>query len=217
MASTSQSVELAELSARPLLKSKVSKTIDEPSSTVQSGSVIASNAPSNTAPKLQKAGSQKNKNLAAQAKNIFRTAIARVCLAWKRCVEAVSRGWNKSWTLETLSLIASTLTLAGLVSTLLAHQNKPLPQWPQLVTINSIISLFSLLMRACVGVILTDGSLRSKLKRAYKLTSATRISQCKWNWYRKVRKLDHIGRLDSASRGSWGSINLLYHLRPSQI
>lgn len=170
MASTSQSVELAELSARPLLKSKVSEKIDKPSFTVQSGSGSASNAPPNTAPKLQKAGSQKNRHVAAQAKNMFRTALGRVCLAWKRCVEAVSRAWNKSWTLETSSLIASILTLAGLVSTLLVHENKPLPQWPQLVTINSIISLFSLLMRACVGVILTEGNLRSKRQRAYKLT-----------------------------------------------
>ena len=218
MASAPQSIELAELSARPLLKIKVSEATDEPNSIARSGFISGSNAPSNTGPKSQRAaGSQENRNFAGQAKNICRTALARLALTWRRCIEAVSRNWNRSWTLETLSLIASILTLAGLVSTLLAHQNKPLPQWPQLVTINSIISLFPLLMRACVGVILTEGSLRSKLKRACKLTSATGISQCKWVWYRKVRKLDHIGRLDSASRGSWGSINLLYHLRPSQI
>ncbi|KAF2852516.1 hypothetical protein T440DRAFT_420379, partial [Plenodomus tracheiphilus IPT5] len=61
------------------------------------------------------------------------------------------------------------------------------------------MSLFSLLMRACVGVVLAEG-----------------ISQCKWNWYHKSRRLDHIGRLDSASRGSWGSLTLLYHFRPRQ-
>ncbi|USP79036.1 hypothetical protein yc1106_06310 [Curvularia clavata] len=65
--------------------------------------------------------------------------------------------WGQSWTLETLSLVVSILGLAGLIATLLAHQSKPLPQWPQLVTINSIISLFSLLMRTCVGVVLTEG------------------------------------------------------------
>jgi len=158
MASTSQSIELAELSARPLLKNKVSETINQPSFTVQASSVSASNAPPNTEPKLQKAGSQKKRIFVAQAKNMFPTGLARVCLVWRHCIETVSRTWRKSWAMETLSLFASVLTLAGLVSTLLVHQNRPPPQWPQLVTINSIISLFSLLMRAFVGVILTEGN-----------------------------------------------------------
>ncbi|KAH6839314.1 hypothetical protein B0T12DRAFT_428395 [Alternaria alternata] len=81
-------------------------------------------------------------------------------VGWTRAVQ----GLNRNWTAETLSYIVSILALAGLVTTLLAHQNKPLPQWPQLVTINSIISLFSLLMRAGVGVVLAEG-----------------LSQCKWN------------------------------------
>jgi hypothetical protein len=45
----------------------------------------------------------------------------------------------------------------------MAHEEKPLPQWPQLVTINSIISLFSLVMRACVGVVLAEGTLSARL------------------------------------------------------
>jgi hypothetical protein len=51
---------------------------------------------------------------------------------------------------------------------------------------------------------------------AHELTYPAGISQCKWNWYRKARKLDHMERLDSASRGSLGSVNLLYHCRPTQ-
>ena len=45
------------------------------------------------------------------------------------------------------------------MATLLAHQNKPNPEWPQLVTINSIVSLFSLLMRAAVSLVLAEGEL----------------------------------------------------------
>lgn len=67
------------------------------------------------------------------------------------------RMWGKGWTTETLSFFISIAALGGLVATLLVHENKPLPQWPQLVTINSIISLFSLVMRACVGVVLAEG------------------------------------------------------------
>jgi hypothetical protein len=68
------------------------------------------------------------------------------------------RFWMGSWTTETCSYILAIIALGGLVATLLVHQGKPLPQWPQLVTINSIVSLFSLVMRACVGVVLTEGN-----------------------------------------------------------
>jgi hypothetical protein len=74
------------------------------------------------------------------------------------------RFWKGSWTAETCSFILAIIALGGLVATLLVHQGKPLPQWPQLVTINSIVSLFSLVMRACVGVVLTEGNWNSAAK-----------------------------------------------------
>jgi hypothetical protein len=74
------------------------------------------------------------------------------------------RLWKGSWTAETCSFILAIIALGGLVATLLVHQGKPLPQWPQLVTINSIVSLFSLVMRACVGVVLTEGNWNSAAK-----------------------------------------------------
>jgi hypothetical protein len=89
--------------------------------------------------------------------------LARMSLGWKRGLQAVNRVWSKSWTAETCSYIVSILSLAGLVTTLMAHEEKPLPQWPQLVNINSIISLFSLVMRTCVGVVLTEGTLSARL------------------------------------------------------
>jgi hypothetical protein len=75
------------------------------------------------------------------------------------------KGTGMGWTTETCSYIIAILALGGLVATLLVHQGKPLPQWPQLVTINSIISIFSLLMRACVGVVLAEGILRDLYRR----------------------------------------------------
>ena len=84
-------------------------------------------------------------------------ALAIVHSGWASCARAWKHICARSWTSETCSYALSILALVGLIATLLAHQNKPLPQWPQLVTINSIISLFSLVMRACVGVILAEG------------------------------------------------------------
>ncbi|KAF1848787.1 uncharacterized protein K460DRAFT_275609 [Cucurbitaria berberidis CBS 394.84] len=114
-----------------------------------------------------------------------------------RCVHLWVPLWRKSWTAETCSCIFAFLSLLGLIATLLAHQDKPLPKWPQLVSINSIVSLFSLLMRAGVGMALAEG-----------------ISQSKWQWFRKARRLNDMERFDSASRGAWGSIMLLINLSP---
>ncbi|OAL49028.1 hypothetical protein IQ07DRAFT_511955 [Pyrenochaeta sp. DS3sAY3a] len=119
---------------------------------------------------------------------------------YKPYLDRPQRAGSNKWAAETIALIMSMLALGGLVSILLTHQTKPLPNWPRLVTINAIISLFSLIMRAAVGVILAEG-----------------ISQCKWNWARKAKKLDHMERLDSASRGSWGCIVLLYYSRPNRL
>jgi len=68
------------------------------------------------------------------------------------------RSTGEGWTAETCSFVFAVLSLLGLVVTLFVHQNKPLPQWPQLITINSIVSLFSLLMRAGVGLVLAEGA-----------------------------------------------------------
>ena len=76
---------------------------------------------------------------------------------YKRSTHAIRRSWKKSWTVETFSFIFSVLTLAGLVATLSTHQGKPLPKWPQLITINSVLSLFSLIMRTGVTVVLAEG------------------------------------------------------------
>jgi hypothetical protein len=94
---------------------------------------------------------------AVQSKKRFLTVLGRIEIKWKQFSHYVSRVGQKSWTTETCSYFIAILALAGLVATLSSHQSKPLPQWPQLVTINSIISLFSLIMRTGVGVVLAEG------------------------------------------------------------
>ncbi|KAI2483559.1 DUF3176 multi-domain protein [Pyrenophora tritici-repentis] len=115
---------------------------------------------------------------------------------WTRFSNGSSRMWKKGWTAETFSCIFALLALLGLVATLLAHQDKPLPDWPQIVGINSIVSIFSMLIRAGVGMVLAEG-----------------ISQSKWQWFRTARTLGDMEKFDSASRGAWGSVLLLFGFR----
>ncbi|KAE8871197.1 hypothetical protein PTNB73_02656 [Pyrenophora teres f. teres] len=115
---------------------------------------------------------------------------------WTRFSNASSRMWKKGWTAETCSCIFALSALLGLVATLLVHQDKPLPDWPQIVSINSIVSIFSMLIRAGVGMVLAEG-----------------ISQSKWQWFRRARTLGDMEKFDSASRGAWGSFLLLFGFR----
>jgi hypothetical protein len=101
----------------------------------------------------------------AQLKKISPKTPARITIRWNHFSQSTARMWVAGWRIETCSYIVAILALAGLVATLSAHHGRPLPQWPQLVTINSIVSLFSLLVRACVGVVLAEGRSPSSCHR----------------------------------------------------
>jgi hypothetical protein len=107
----------------------------------------------------------------------------------------IGQFYSRQWVSETFSCLFALLAVAGLVITLRAHEHKTLPDWPQLVTINSIVSIFSLLIRGGVCYILAEG-----------------ISQLKWQWFRKPHRLSDMEHFDDASRGTWGSILFICRL-----
>jgi hypothetical protein len=124
---------------------------------------------------------------------------------------------TRSWTAEACSYFFSVVTFAGLVVILLGYQDKPNPEWPQLVSINSVVSLFSLVMRASVSLVLAEGKAYSKSIASRSILIDVGISQSKWQWYRSPRSLNDMARYDSASRGPWGSVLMLCSLRPKKI
>ena len=149
-------MEQSEPSARPLLSARENEPRESSERTRQMESHAVSGVMS-TAQKSNSTERMASSKSASRPAKQSPTIPAHSDLDSKKSSKTVKRFWGQSWTVETLSLVVSVLGLAGLVATLLAHEYKPLPQWPQLVTINSIISLFSLLMRTCVGVVLTEG------------------------------------------------------------
>jgi hypothetical protein len=70
----------------------------------------------------------------------------------------VPRIFSYSWTPEVCTCVFALVALAGLIMVLSRFEDKTLPDWPKLVTVNSIISLFALLIRASVGLVLAEGS-----------------------------------------------------------
>ena len=152
---------------QPLLNASTERGADNAESTAPRYLLIPASASSTSAEDELPPKESHRKPYASRLRHCFTNALALISSGWRSCARTWEQLCTRSWTAETCSYILSIVALAGLIVTLLAHQTKPLPQWPQMVTINSIISLFSLLMRACVGVVLAEGMLTDNKSPLY--------------------------------------------------
>jgi len=100
------------------------------------------------------------------------------------------------WWLELLSCLIVIGMLFAVVGTLSPHQGKPLPQWPYNLSINTVISIYFIVIKAAMLLVLSEG-----------------LGQLKWNWFEQARPLNQLNQYDSASRGPWGCLVLLPTLR----
>ncbi|KAI1112127.1 hypothetical protein F5Y14DRAFT_453421 [Nemania sp. NC0429] len=103
---------------------------------------------------------------------------------------------HRFWLWEFLSLFTATIALAAIVITLTLHKDRPLPEWPPLITLNALIAIFSSVLKACLALPIAEG-----------------ISQLKWLWFRKIRPLGRMEDWDLASRGPWGALQLILKLK----
>lgn len=83
-------------------------------------------------------------------------------------------------------------SLRLLVDVLIAYQEKPAAQWPQNVTINSIVAISIALLKSAMLVFVAEG-----------------VSQLKWAWFADSRPLQHLSLFDTASKGPKGTVSLL--------
>ncbi|KAJ9611536.1 hypothetical protein H2200_004720 [Cladophialophora chaetospira] len=89
--------------------------------------------------------------------------------------------------------------LAAIVITLALHEGKTLPKWPSMISINSLIAVFTAILKAAMLLPIAEG-----------------LSEMKWMWFATSRPLTDLDRLDLASRGPWGSF-LLVFMRPNLL
>jgi hypothetical protein len=101
------------------------------------------------------------------------------------------------WLYEVSSLFVAAASFVALVLVLRKYQNKPSPQWPADISLNTLVSVVSTVFRATLL-----------------MPVATGISQSGWIWFsQRSRPLEDICHYDSASRGPIGSIKLLFRLK----
>jgi hypothetical protein len=100
------------------------------------------------------------------------------------------------WWWEILSAILSVLSMVAVIAILCYFQDRPRESWTFSISPNSIISVFI-----------------TVAKSALILTVAECLSQGKWGHFQNPNRLSELELIDTASRGPWGSLQLLLGMK----
>lgn len=84
-------------------------------------------------------------------------------------------------------------------ATLYPYDGKPLPQWPYSISINALLSIYSMFLKACLGFLVTSC-----------------IGQLQWSWYTEARPLRDVVLFYEAAHGIFGSMKWLWVNRMRQ-
>jgi hypothetical protein len=105
------------------------------------------------------------------------------------------------WVIEIVSIVFSALSFAAMFGVLISYSGVPLEEWSAPVKINTVISLFSTLLKSTVV-----------------LAVSACVGQLKWQHFARCpRKLADLQSFDDASRGPWGACCLLLRPRRGSI
>ena len=63
----------------------------------------------------------------------------------------------KDWWLEYVACVSLLATIAATVVTIRLQQNRPLYHWPYNLSINSVVSIYSVVVKAAILLILSEG------------------------------------------------------------
>ncbi|KAJ5133316.1 hypothetical protein N7476_003455 [Penicillium atrosanguineum] len=108
--------------------------------------------------------------------------------------------WGASWTLEILGCLTSIGFLVAIIVILFNFDGRPMPDWPHGITLNTLVSVFSTVMKATMAFVLTES-----------------LAQLKWSWFRGGNKLSDLALLDAASRGAMGAFIVLTRFLPRHL
>lgn len=114
----------------------------------------------------------------------------------RRCTQSTI---DVIWLPEFTSFLLAVIAFLAIIILLAVRKDKPLPNWPSLIGINSLVAIFSSILRI-----------------ALLLPIAECISELKWIWFANPQPVSDFDRFDSASRGPWGALKLLFK-RPGNL
>ena len=62
-----------------------------------------------------------------------------------------------AWIIEITSCVLACVAFTAIVISVAIHQDRPLPQWPQLISINSLIAIFTAILKASILMPVAEG------------------------------------------------------------
>ena len=104
---------------------------------------------------------------------------------------------GSSWSLEIVNGGIALASFASIVAVLAWSDGRPMPDWPEGITLNAILSVLTSIMKAAMVLIITEA-----------------LSQLKWSWFNQRKQLSDLAVLDAASRGTPGAILVLTRFMP---
>ena len=63
----------------------------------------------------------------------------------------------RNWWLETFACLTCFVAFVAIVVTLTPYQGKPLSQWPHDISVNSVISIYLVVLKITMGLVLVEG------------------------------------------------------------
>ncbi|KAI1803519.1 hypothetical protein F4811DRAFT_328374 [Daldinia bambusicola] len=106
---------------------------------------------------------------------------------------------RRFWKLEILSCLLVLASPLAILATLYPYDTRPLPQWPLRISVNTLLSIYSVVLKASLGFV-----------------AASCIGQLQWIWFSQGRPIYDLVRYDNARQGAWGSLQLLWAQRMRQ-
>ncbi|KAI1110400.1 hypothetical protein F5Y14DRAFT_443999 [Nemania sp. NC0429] len=102
------------------------------------------------------------------------------------------------WTWEIANCGLLLVSLFAILATLYPHDGQPLPKWPFSITINALLSIYAVVMKACMLLVLASG-----------------VGQLQWSWFLRPHSLKDVVRYREAADGPLGAVSWLYrhHVR----
>ncbi|KAH8658447.1 hypothetical protein BX600DRAFT_500370 [Xylariales sp. PMI_506] len=98
-----------------------------------------------------------------------------------------------TWWLEILACCIAFTAVFAIVGTLYPHRDLPLPVWPYGLSINTLVAIYVIILKAALVATISQG-----------------LGQLKWSWFREPRPLRDVAVFDDASRGFPGAFRLLW-------
>lgn len=103
-----------------------------------------------------------------------------------------SHRYFNMWWWEVACCVVALTALLAMIATIRSYDGKPLPQWKYGITMNALIAVYTLILKAAAGLILAEG-----------------ISHLKWIALAQPQALSTFVAHDNASRGPMGALTLL--------